>query len=261
MQTMALARSKIAKVTAKLRTKQALLSTLPPATRYYFQPRDSVQVYKEKDKKWCGPVKIIKMRDKNVPVSLGIRTQIYCISVALSYRAKRFRLRSKTISIGTQKLYARIQPRNFFSTEILQHTDSRLESNEFLRAVSNGLKGFMYRECFPHTNFETFEERSNVISTTTRFVFTTKNARTLEEKTKHNLFYKNIWIRKRIFFSCESANLRHSPQRIIISFASITHFILWSQNIIQAFLQSDQPLKRTVYLIPRKQLNHPKGTI
>lgn len=62
---MALAHTEMAMVTAQIQIKQALQSKLPPTTRYDFQPGDPVQIYKENFKKWCGPVQILRVRDKN----------------------------------------------------------------------------------------------------------------------------------------------------------------------------------------------------
>lgn len=62
------------------------------------------------------------------------------------------------------------------------------------------------------------------------------------------------------FIVHKTTSLRRSSSRIILSFASTTNFKLWSQDINEAYVQSDQPLQRTVYPNPPKQLNLPNGT-
>lgn len=88
-----------------------------------------------------------------------------------------------------------------------------------------------------------------------------QNVRTLEDKHKAQLVLHEEMNTEKNFVGYKSANLKHSPLQITISFTSIPYFMLWSQDIIQANFQSDQPLKRPVYLILPKLLNVPNGTI
>lgn len=93
----------------------------------------------------------------------------------------------------------------------------------------------------------------------TSSVFTIKIVGTLEEKHETLLVVQGYVYKKEYFIVYESTNLKHSSPRIIISFASLTHFKLWSQEKIQICVQSEQSLKRTLCLISPRQLNNPKA--
>lgn len=59
----------------------------------------------------------------------------------------------------------------------------------------------------------------------------------------------------------KSSTLKHTSSRIIISYVSITNNKLWSQDINKEYFQSDESLRRPVFVIPPQQLNLPKDVI
>lgn len=62
------AKREMAMISNELRIQQALRSKLPPATKYDTKPEDDVLVYREEEKEWLGPHRVIKMMEKEVYV-------------------------------------------------------------------------------------------------------------------------------------------------------------------------------------------------
>lgn len=84
---MPLARSEVGTVTAELRISMAIQFKLPHATHLDFVPGGYVRVYKEKDSRWCGPFRIIRVRNKEVTVTYGKSTRTYGIAQAIRYKS------------------------------------------------------------------------------------------------------------------------------------------------------------------------------
>lgn len=65
---------------------------------------------------------------------------------------------------------------------------------------------------------------------------------------KHCIFHNHV-------------TLKQSSLRLILSFAALTGFTIWTQDVDQAYIQSDGPLRRAIYLLPPEILQSTRGTI
>lgn len=76
-------RLEMASITAKLKIQHALRAKLPPAASYSVAPGDDVYVYKEKDKQWKGPFKVVRVFEKQVFVDRNGKEAQYSLAHVL----------------------------------------------------------------------------------------------------------------------------------------------------------------------------------
>lgn len=77
------ARTEYASIVARLRVQEVLRSRLPPASNYVFVPGGLVHVYREGDKQFIGPLRIIRVEGKEIYVKHNNRFVHYNISQAV----------------------------------------------------------------------------------------------------------------------------------------------------------------------------------
>lgn len=80
MAAMAMARGKMATVTAELGISQLIRSKLPRATLFLHESCGRVRVYRERDRKMHRPIKVIRVTGKAVTVTDGTKAMTYEIS-------------------------------------------------------------------------------------------------------------------------------------------------------------------------------------
>lgn len=102
-------------------------------------------------------------------------------------------------------------------------------------------------------------EHSNILSS--RFVLTLENVGIQNEQHKESLVAQGHTDKEKPIIVHDSTTLKYWSLRIILSFAGITQYTLWSQDINQAYIQSDEPLRRPIFMKRQKQLNVPKDVI
>lgn len=83
MAALSMARAEMSTIAAELRISQAIRYNIPPAIHFKFRPGDDVRVYNEKERRWCGPFKIMRLSGREVVVTNGIKTPTYGTSQVL----------------------------------------------------------------------------------------------------------------------------------------------------------------------------------
>lgn len=68
-----LARAEMETITSELLISQGFRSKLSPVTQFHFKPGDHVRIYKEKERRWCGPVKVTKTSGKEITIIYGVK--------------------------------------------------------------------------------------------------------------------------------------------------------------------------------------------
>jgi len=100
-----------------------------------------------------------------------------------------------------------------------------------------------------------------------RFVLTIKNFNEKDEYFKARLVILGHVDPDKPRVVCEAPTVLKSSVRLLLSLAATYGFKIWSRDISQAFIQSDEPLRRTVYVKPPKgenvldQIGAPKGSM
>lgn len=115
------------------------------------------------------------------------------------------------------------------------------------------VEGLQHRGFFQAMRYAQPPHPPNIL--TIRIVLTLKHAGTERERATARPIaqgYKNI---EKRFIIYETETLKHSFLCIILSFAIIMVYKLWSQDVYQVYIQSEKPLQRPIYIKPSKQLN------
>lgn len=69
--------SEMERITSESRIKASLNARLPPAKKYNFRPGQMVRVYIEASRKWEGPFKIRKIREKLIWITDCVKEMIF----------------------------------------------------------------------------------------------------------------------------------------------------------------------------------------
>lgn len=164
----------------------------------------------------------------------------------------------KRLLSGIQKFTQEYTP-GIFITAKIDPSDQRADTNQFQRAIGTETEALYNRGCFEETTIHYLPEHSCLLSS--RFVLTLKNVDAQNDQHKPRLVAQRQTNMENPIIFHDSTTLKHSSLRIILSFASITTYTLWSQDISQAYIQSDGPLRHPIFVKPAKKLNLPKDVI
>ena len=261
---LAAARREIANITADLRVTQALKAKLPSATNYDLLGGDNVLVYQEQSSqygrragKYVGPYRISKIRDKLVFVIRPDGEAQYHISHVIPDPTERGDKELKKLLEYLQELCSNIEDTipDVAITETLGFRDPRQYSPAFEEAKRVELEGLIQRKAFTVVDKRDVPRDANILGS--RFVLAVKEPGTPQEKCKARLVVQGHTDYEKDILVHASPNVRQSSVRVLVSVASIQKMRLWSQDVNQAYLQAEEPLQRTIFLRPPKEMKLP----
>lgn len=136
-------------------------------------------------------------------------------------------------------------------TEVLKPEDPRGSSPSFQAAKSSEIEGLKARGVWKIVQKCDVPAGANVLGG--RFVLALKNCGTLEEKPKARYIAQGHRDKDKPYMVHDTATLRSSSVRLLLSIAAVKGFRVFSHDVNQAYVQSKDKLTRQVFIMPRKE--------
>lgn len=282
------ARNEMAKVISSSKLTRALRMNVPSASRNELKIGDKVLVYREKPiEKWVGPHQILNIDGKMAHIDYNGEMKLYSVDKLKLYDVNKMNLPPPQSDDGTDSNYGKqpvpsditkeisdllhehsspTSPPNplvdkfmeslrddgvSFMTRILSPDDKLGESSQFQEAKRKEIQGLISRQSWNVVERADLHPKSNILGG--RFVLTLKNTDTPNEKPKARYVAQGHRDKEKFHLVHDITTLRQSSIRLIMSLATIKQFDIFSHDVTQAYLQSEDALSREVYILPHKR--------
>lgn len=237
--SLALSRVEMGTITAEVKIAQALRSKFSPATHYDFKPSDDVRVYKEKEKRWSGPVMVMQTSSRQVTVADGTTVKTFRISQFIPTQANSHNRNLKRFWSGLNKLMKGCIP-GFMMTEVIDVFDSRAAQVHFINRMRREIYELQRRKCFEIIKYDELDKSANFQSSC--FVLTLKSTGTPNKHAKATLVAQGHRDVEKPCIIRDSTTLKQCSLSLILTLASITGYRLWLQDVDQAFIKNAELL-------------------
>lgn len=138
-----------------------------------------------------------------------------------------------------------------YTTKILSPGDPVGDSDQFRQANQLQVESLEDRETWVVVYMRELPTDANIIGG--RFVLTIKECGTHNATPKARYVGQGHKNREKEFLVHSTTNLRQRSIRVIVSFAAVRGYRIFSHDVKQAYLQSDEKLTRKIYVAPKKK--------
>ena len=241
---------------ARLRVQRALRHRVPRSTDVIFQPGDKVLVWREHIVKnrigeWVGPHTVasagysskivhVKESEQGLPRPYNFAQVKPYVSATKASRAFLLDVQRSLKGFATE------ESEDAFLTEVLTPNDPRSSSSRMTDAKRAEIKGLLERGTFKVILREEIPPNGNVLPG--RFVLSLKSTEDGEERFMARYVVGGHRDRHKSFMVHTSQTLQLASIRLMLAFASIFDFDVWISDVRQAYLQSEEPLSKAIYI-------------
>lgn len=139
-------------------------------------------------------------------------------------------------------------------TTIVPSGDPQLKKARFQAAAHKAVSGLNERGTFSHVKARDVPSDANIIGG--RFVFKLKHVGTPNETPKTRFVAQGHRDKAKALVVQNLATMRQRSTRLLVSTAAVLGLRAFAHDTTQAYLQSQEPVTRQVYLRPRVQDRH-----
>lgn len=254
------ARQEMERYMARVRTDRALRHAVPPAADQTYEKDDKVLVWREnivsgRIGEWVGPFdvdgwdpqkKLVYIKDvKTGPsrpfniaqvrkyLSAEMTAHTHVLEIAASLR----RMSHEATSNHTSDVML---------TEVLDRDDPRANTKAMNDAIKKEVDGLMKRKAFKIVKRKDIPKGANVIPL--------KLVLALKSDIDNAIRNKARWTagghrdRRKNFLVHSSQSVQPWSSRLLLGLAEMLEFSLWLEDVIQAYLQTEDPLGRDIFI-------------
>ena len=138
-----------------------------------------------------------------------------------------------------------------YMTKVLGPGDPAANTERFREAKFSEVQGLQDRNTWTVMDRRDLAKDANILGG--RFVLTLKDFGTHNEKPKARYVVQSHKDKDKEFLVHNATNLRQRSIRIIVSFAAVKGYRIFSHDVRQAYLQSEEELTREIYVAPKKK--------
>lgn len=256
MAALARAQMEMNSIVSERRVQSALTKEIPPAANRTYQLGERVLVFSELSKCWEGPYTVIHVLGRMVTVSSidGSYRQTFNAFQMKPYYEAAIHYTLSNISMfqsGTER------PAEMLLTEVIEPQDER--TSLFGPAKEKEISGLIERKTWKVVDKSSLPREPNILGS--RFVLAIKDEGTKRETWKARLIVQGYSDRLKNSLVHDIPNVRPRSLRLTLSLSAILKFRIFSSDVSQAYLQSDEPLDRDFYIRPTPDFNLPPNKL
>lgn len=141
-----------------------------------------------------------------------------------------------------------------FIIKVVTPTEERAQREDFQIAKQKEVDGLVRRNIWKKVHISTIPRNANIVSG--RFALTLKNYGTLEEVPKVRYVSQGFNDSEKPYLAHDVTTLRPTSIREVLSVAPVLGMRLFTHDVTQAYIQSEEHFFTNVFLVPKERDRH-----